>query len=274
MARAKSSSCNDLRDRFKRSALSHRVRTSLAYVRAKVFLKRVAGKELWLRPEIRPALFKHEDWALCSAPLLGKKSRIYSFGVGRSIEFERALTEAFHTEVHAFDPTPSVASWMRDQEAPADFHFHPWALAGRDETLTLYPRVRGDGATSGDMYTLVPEAASVSDGIAVEAKRLSTVIKDLGHDAIDVLKMDVEGAEYEALSDLLESEIYPTQILVEFHHRFATIGKERTREMVRRLRRVGYRVAFVSAFGREVTLVQPDRLVATEAASGIQKARN
>ena len=216
-----------------------------------------------MRPEIHPALFQYGEWALCSTPLLDKRPTVYSFGVGDSIEFERNLTKTFRAQVHAFDPTPSVASWLSTTNVPADFHFHPWALAGRDETLMLYPRVRGDGTTSEEMYTLVSEAGSVDDGIEVEAKRLSTIMTELGHDAIDVLKMDIEGAEYQALTDLLETGTYPTQILVEFHHRFATIGKEKTREVLRELSRAGYQVAFVSAIGREVTLVRPEKLVET-----------
>lgn len=258
----------DLRHRVKNSAIRNRVRASPAYVRTKVFLKRIAGKELWLRPEVRPAMFRHGEWALCSAPLLGKRLNVYSFGIGDTIDFERALGEAFPAEVHAFDPTPSVAPWLGDTETPRDFRFHPWALAGRDETLVLYPRVRGSGITTDDMYTIVPEAGSVTNGIEVQAKRLSTIMGELGHASIDVLKMDIEGAEYGTLADVLRSEIYPTQILVEFHHRFASIGKEKTREVIRRLRVAGYQVAFVSMVGREVTFVQKAALDRPAAGQG------
>jgi hypothetical protein len=42
------------------------------------------------------------------------------------------------------------------------------------------------------------------------------------------MKMDIEGAEYEVLDGLLSSPIKPTQLLVEFHHRFPGIGLEKT----------------------------------------------
>ena len=72
---------------------------------------------------------------------------------------------------------------------------------------------------------------------------------------MDMLKIDVEGAEYEVLEQLLASGHRPAQLLVEFHHRFADIGKARTADMLGRLRDAGYLLVFVSLNGREMTLV-------------------
>ena len=41
-------------------------------------------------------------------------------------------------------------------------------------------------------------------------------MRELGHDAIDLLKIDIEGAEYEVLSDLVASRIPVRAICVEF----------------------------------------------------------
>jgi len=76
-------------------------------------------------------------------------------------------------------------------------------------------------------------------------------MKMLGNTAIDVLKMDIEGAEYEVLWDLLGCGIRPRQILVEFHHRWPELGIERTRRAVRELNQAGYLIFNVSASGEE-----------------------
>jgi FkbM family methyltransferase len=201
-------------------------------------------------------MFQYREWALCPDLLPGNQRNVYSFGIGDTIDFERVLIERFGAEVHGFDPTPSVGPLLKTMKVPAGFHFYPWALADHDETLELYPRLRRDETSSSGMYTLVGEAGAVSRGLTVTAKRLSTIMADLAHDAIDVLKMDIEGAEYRVFSDLLQSEIRPTQILVECHHRFEAIGKDKTRAVVQQLARTGYRVAFVSLYGREVTFAQ------------------
>ena len=40
------------------------------------------------------------------------------------------------------------------------------------------------------------------------------------HKLIDVLKMDIEGASFEILNDLLDKKIYPKQIIVELERPF------------------------------------------------------
>ena len=80
----------------------------------------------------------------------------------------------------------------------------------------------------------------------------------LGHTQIDLLKIDIEGAEYEVLEGLLESPIKPGQLLVEFHHRFPGIGVERTAEIIRKLRKAGYKIFAISETGREVSFLRTE----------------
>ena len=244
-----------LRSRIKTSAVRHRLRNSRRYSRLKLLLKRIAGQELWLQPDISPNLAQFSDWAIVPTLMNRETPIVYSFGIGDSIEFERLLIDRFHAQVHAFDPTPSVYDWLREAKVPEAFHFYPWAISSRDETLTLYPRRRRDGSAMTGMYTCVPQAGVDGDGLSVPSRRLSTVLTLLGHEKIDILKIDIEGAEYDVLSDLIESQVRPDQILVEFHHRFDGIGKKETSKIISRLTKLGYAIAFVADTGREVTLV-------------------
>ena len=68
--------------------------------------------------------------------------------------------------------------------------------------------------------------------------------------------MDIEGAEYEVLEGLLDSPILPTQLLVEFHHRFVKDGLNRTYELIGKLRNAGYRIFAISEIGREVSFLR------------------
>ena len=67
--------------------------------------------------------------------------------------------------------------------------------------------------------------------------------------------MDIKGAEYEVLEGLLASPIKPSQLLVEFHHRFPAIGLEKTVDMISLLRMAGYKIFAVSDTGREVSFL-------------------
>ncbi len=223
--------------------------------RAKLWAKRLIGKELRLRLDPCPyPLEQHGDWAFCPT-LLGPGSVVYSGGVGNDIGLDVLLIERFGLSVDAFDPTPSVRAWVADQQLPDGFAFHPIGLAGENGSITLYPRVRRNGELSETMYTLVAEEVSRPHGVEVEVKNLPAIMATLGHASMDMLKIDVEGAEYEVLEQLLASGHRPAQLLVEFHHRFADIGKARTADMLGRLRDAGYLLVFVSLNGREMTLV-------------------
>jgi Methyltransferase FkbM domain len=54
-----------------------------------------------------------------------------------------------------------------------------------------------------------------TNGTKLPVKRLATIMKELGHTRLDVLKMDIEGDEYDVLRDIADIPI--RQILVEMH---------------------------------------------------------
>ena len=81
-------------------------------------------------------------------------------------------------------------------------------------------------------------------------------MKTLGHEKIDVLKMDIEGAEYDVLSDFLACDASVRQLLVEFHHYWKDVGLQRTREAIRSLNLAGYRIFHVSSSGWEYSFIR------------------
>jgi hypothetical protein len=91
--------------------------------------------------------------------------------------------------------------------------------------------------------------------VEAPVRRLSTLMRQLGHERIDVLKLDIEGGEYAALEDLLAGEIVVPQILVEFHHHFPGIGVARTEQAIRALRKAGYRIFHRSPRGLEFSFL-------------------
>lgn len=220
----------------------------------KLFLKRVSGRELWLRPELHFETRKSDSW-IYIPELLDEDSIVYSLGVGDLINFDLDLIDRHGVTVHAFDPTPFAADWVRGQALPEKFVFHPWAASGSDGLLRLYRRVNQRGRRSSVMWTADNAAGDASDFIDAPAHTVHTIMHKLGHDRVDLLKMDVEGAEYDILAGLGDAKQLPRQVLVEYHHRFAGIGRQRTADSVAALRQLGYRIFAVSETGREVSFV-------------------
>lgn len=220
----------------------------------KLFLKRISGKELWLRREVEYDVRQSDSWKYIPA-LLNEQSIVYSLGVGDLIDFDLDLINDHGLTVHAFDPTPFAEEWVQQQVLPDNFVFHPWAAAGEDGSLRLYRRVSTRGKASDVMWTAGSEAGNAEDFIDAPAYTIHTMMEKLGHSQVDMLKIDVEGAEYLILEGLNAATSLPKQLLVEYHHRFPGVGKQRTADSIAGLRELGYRIFAISETGREVSFV-------------------
>lgn len=60
--------------------------------------------------------------------------------------------------------------------------------------------------------------------IEVEFKSLKSIMKQLGHRHIDILKMDIEGAEFQVIKNILSDGIQFYELCVEFHDRMFKNG--------------------------------------------------
>ena len=194
------------------------------------------------------------DWTFCPDHLNGH-SVIYSFGVGEDVSFDLQLMERFGLEIHAFDPSPRSIEWVRQQDLGEGFHFHPFGLAGSDGNR-IFSEPEEPGIHS---LKMIEDREGKEEGrstMELPVERLSTIMQKLGHKRIDLLKMDIEGSEYEVIEDLTGSSLPVTQVLVEFHHRFGHIGIEMTRRAIQILNRAGYRIFHVSASGEEFSFIK------------------
>lgn len=227
------------------------------YRNTKLIIKRLAGDEMWVRVKHYPSVESCGGWSFVT-DRIGPQSVIYSLGIGEDASFDEEVIEKFNARVYAFDPTPSTLEWIKHQDMPDNFIFNPWAISQQDGTLKFYPRAVRGGKGSDVMYTLIPEAGLTGEAIEVPAWSLQSIMKKLGHESIDLMKVDIEGAEYEVLESMLDSGIYPHQLLVEFHHRFPGIGLKKTRQITKRLKQAGYCVSAVTYTGREISFIRSD----------------
>jgi len=190
-------------------------------------------------------------WSVISQ-LLNPSSVIYSFGIGEDATFDLELINHIGVTVHAFDPTPRSIEWVHKQYFSQKFVLHEYGLANFDGTALFYPPKK----TTNISYTI--NAKSNESPITLPVKRLTTIVHELGHERIDLLKADIEGAEYQFIDDLETGAIRPTQLLIEFHHRFSGIGLSQTKHALKQLRAIGYALFSVSDSGQEFGFIQTD----------------
>lgn len=184
--------------------------------------------------------------------LLGSDPVVYSLGVGEDVSFDLALIERYGCRVHAFDPTPKVRSWIEAQTLPSQFVFHPIGIADRDGSAEFFLPPRPDFIS----HSLVRAKQYSESSIMVETARLSTIMSRLGHSYIDILKMDIEGAEYSVLADVVRSNIGVKQIVAEFHHRLTGIGTNKTRAILGQLNEYGMKICYICPRLEVISLIR------------------
>jgi FkbM family methyltransferase len=213
------------------------------------------GQDLFVRPNV---VYDNErfgsdygGWNVVTKNM-GTHSVVYSFGVGEDASFDLALIERFGLTVQAFDPTPKSIKWVKNQNFPEGFIMHDYGIAASDGDVLFNPPENPNHVS----HTLLDRPSTASKAISVPVKRLGTIMEELGHTVLDIIKMDVEGAEYDVITDISESGIRPTQILVEFHHRFPGVGVKKSKEAINRLLSIGYGIFSVSSTCQEVCFIR------------------
>ena len=113
--------------------------------------------------------------------------------------------------IHCFEPAPRpFAKLVRKFEGNERIHLHQYGLGGADSTASL--ALAGPGAS---FY----EAEAGFDRIEAPIRDVVTVLDELGLDEIDLIKINIEGGEYDLLDRLAESGKLAkiTYVLVQFH---------------------------------------------------------
>jgi FkbM family methyltransferase len=222
----------------------------LTYRRVRRAVRCALGRDVRFPIQVRVPSQRHGSeyggWWVCPTGL-DAHSVVYSLGIGKDITFDLSMIETFGVAIDAFDPTPGSIDYLKSRQLPDGYRWHAFGVGSHDGPATFFPPDNPEHIS----HSLLAPADARAGAIKVEIRRLSTIMRDLGHRMIDVLKMDIEGAEYEVIDEILERRLPVRQILVEFHHRFHGLGVDRTRRAIQGLNAAGYRIFFTSASGEE-----------------------
>jgi hypothetical protein len=167
------------------------------------------------RAEVEIALPKLEiSGTVVSPDLLHEKSVVYSASSEQVSAFDRALIAHFGCTVHTLKYTPPHARSRTD------------TLSSRD---------------------------SAAPALSV-LERMQRLMRQLDQRHIDLLSLDLEGAEYEAIDALAESALRPCQLVLHFHHHLPHCSFAQTERALTQLNEMGYRIFDCHASGQEYSL--------------------
>ncbi|MET8327964.1 FkbM family methyltransferase [Streptomyces sp. NPDC005181] len=184
--------------------------------------------------------------------LITSGSVVYAAGAGEDVTFDLALIERFGCEVWAMDPTPRSIAFAAGITEPR-WHFLPHGLWHRDEILHFHPPVDPAHVS----HSATEARGGQGPGFDAPCFRLASFMNRLGHQRVDVLKMDIEGAEGPVLDDICAGTLRPRVLCVEFD---APQSPFALRRRLRRLENIGYRVRRTEGRNYTLTLRQPHRL--------------
>lgn len=205
-------------------------------------------------------------WVIAEG-VLGPDSVCYLAGAGEDLTFDCAVTEKYGCEVHILDPTPRAvahfaglggflargaagsAEGVNDpvfskytgvsQAAYSRLRYHPFGLFDRTATLRFYaPRVAAHVSHS------VVNLQGTEGHFEAQCLTLRETMRSLGHTHIDLLKLDIEGAEYCVVESFLKDGIDVGMVCIEFdegHNPLDQYYQERILTCVALLRAHGYR---------------------------------
>ncbi len=182
------------------------------------------------------------------APAIGRAPLLIDCGLGHDISFPAAFLQRFGGRVIGIDPNPAAQRYVREH-CPKGMTLRPeafWVDAGTTLEFHL-PRPMDqlpEGADGVSGSLLASHSYTGGTRLSVRTTSLAEVLESAAAAECDVLKLDVEGAEYEVLAALCASgDIRRAhQLLIEFHHHCTDHPLQHTLDAVAAVEASGFRL--------------------------------
>jgi FkbM family methyltransferase len=216
--------------------------------------------------------------------LLNNNSLCYLIGAGEDISFDLEVAQHYKCKVHIFDPTPRAIEHVEcvkenilsgtaaacltypsgiypvyPAEVAARLDLHPFGIWQEDTTLSFFAP-QNEAHVSHSLVNLQGSAQHIE----VPVRRLKGVMQALGHTHIDLLKLDIEGAEYQVLESVLADGLMVGALCIEYdetaNNHLDRHYMQRIEQSLRALQVAGYHIIAKEAHCHNYTLLHESRL--------------
>ena len=221
-------------------------------------------RNLFASKPVRKFGTNYGGWLIPKDIQLDSNSIVYSAGAGEDISFDLHLQSYFNCNILLIDPTPR--SLVHLQELIRYYASGDWLFSGNIQKdyekkikkmnidfskISLEEKGLWDSIGKLKFYkqnninnvsqTLV-NGMFGNDYDLIETCTIKSLMTEKKHEQIDLLKLDIEGAEIRVLNNMLDNQIQPTYLCVEFDLKLK--GKDfedETKKIIHRLKQKGYK---------------------------------
>ena len=125
-----------------------------------------------------------------------------------ALYFSRVFPNA---RIHAFEPAPvNFALLAKNAASCPRIQAHNFALGAEDATVDLYA---SDNPVNFGGYSLHSTGSDTSKKTSIPVRKVSSVLEQLSVDAVDVIKVDTEGAEWDIMTSIPERILAGTRYI-------------------------------------------------------------
>ena len=160
--------------------------------------------------------FVPPNYAFFEEPLRGGIA--IDVGVGDNPDFTLFLMKAYNVKSFVVDPTLKHMDKLRIFESQHPLaHYLPFALGAKNELKKFYEsQTNVSGSLRKDHENVQKDPLTTYDTQVVTLNRL---LQECGNKPVVIMKIDIEGEEYEFIKSVSKSDLQRIrQLIIEFHH--------------------------------------------------------
>jgi len=180
--------------------------------------------------------------------IIPEGSTVISAGVGEDISFDEDLIKRKQCNIIGIDPTHKSIDYIKKRKV-GNFSLIEKALWKNDDNILLHFNSNPDHVSES---VLADHHSALSAGHECQTITIPQLVEE--YEDISLLKMDIEGAEYDVINSLEELDI--PQVCVEFHWFCSDKTEADTTDCISKLMSFGYTLQHVTPSKREFSFIK------------------
>ena len=185
-----------------------------------------------------------------------EKSICYCAGCGEDISFDIGLINTFGCDVFGFDPTPRAIKHVKAQtHNNSRYTFLEIGLWDKKDVLEFF-----EPKNPKDVSHSLLNLQNTGKSIKVNVDSLENIMVSNHHERLDLLKLDIEGAEYKVIQSIIDSKIEVKVLCVEYDEYFNPIDnnyRNRIKESIKSLMNLNYAMVHTEGNGNYTFVKNP-----------------